>query len=109
VTLDERISMLSPIRDWFFDTETLLPVRVEDIGRAAVTTSLDYRHTAVNQPIPDNEFKPESGPDLKSVAAEPLKEGYTTRFLNVMDGSNGRMSVRWGMQGPKGTSSSGLN
>jgi hypothetical protein len=27
----------------------------------------------------------------------------------TIDGSNGSMSVRWGMKGPKGTSSSGLN
>jgi hypothetical protein len=43
------------------------------------------------------------------VPPEPLAEGYTRRFLNVHDGSDGRMSVRWGMKGPKGTRSGGLN
>jgi hypothetical protein len=98
---------LSPVRDWFFDATTLLPVRVEMVGSGGQT--IDYTHTRVNQPIPDEAFKPESGPDVKAVPAEPLAEGYTRRFLNVIDGSSGRMSVRWGMQGPKGTSSSGLN
>ena len=40
---------------------------------------------------------------------EPLDADYTTRFVNVRDGSDGRMSLRWGKLGPKGTSSSGLN
>jgi hypothetical protein len=39
---------------------------------------------------------------------EPLTKGQTHRFITVIDGTNGRMSVRWGTQGPKG-SSGGLN
>ena len=98
---------LSPIREWYIDTETLLPLRVETAGVASQT--IDYSHSRVNQPIPDKEFSPDTEPGVKAVDAEPLAEGYTLRFLNVVDGSNGRMSVRWGEKGPKGTRSGGLN
>jgi beta-lactamase regulating signal transducer with metallopeptidase domain len=98
---------LSPVREWFFDAATLLPVRVAMLGSGGQT--IDYTHTRVNQPIPDEEFRPDAGPNVKEAKPDPLAEGYTRRFLNVIDGSNGRMSVRWGMKGPKGTRSSGLN
>jgi hypothetical protein len=96
---------LSPIRDWYFDAATLLPIRIEMDGDYRI----DYTHTRVNQPIPEEEFRPDAGPNVRAVPADPLEEGYTRRFLNVNDGSSGRMSVRWGMKGPKGTKSSGLN
>ena len=82
-----------------------LPVRVELLGSYAI----DFTHTRINEPIPDEEFRPQTGADIKAVPSEPLPEGFTRRFLNINDGSSGRMSVRWGMKGPKGTSSSGLN
>jgi hypothetical protein len=98
---------LSPVRDWSIDAVSLLPLRLEELGDHPSAT--DYTHTRVNQPIPDAEFRPEAGPGLKAAKADPLEEGYTKRFLTVNDGSSGRMSVRWGMQGPKGTKSGGLN
>jgi hypothetical protein len=98
---------LSPIREWSIDATTLLPVRIEMIGLVAQT--IDYVHTNVNKPIPDEVFKPEAGAGVQEAAAEPLQEGYLSRFLRVNDGSSGRISVRWGMQGPKGTRSGGLN
>jgi RNA polymerase sigma factor (sigma-70 family) len=97
----------SAIREWLLDAETLLPLRVESAWTGFVT--IDFTHSRVNQEIPAKEFRPESGPDIKEAKAEPLPAGYTRRFLNVVDGSNGRMSLRWGMKGPKGVSSSGLN
>ena len=96
----------TPVLDWWIDTTTLRPVRVETLGSG--THSLDYTYASVNKPIRDEDFKPESGPGIKWGQAEPFLEGYKQRFLNVNDGSAGRMSVRWGMR-PKGTRSSGLN
>ena len=69
----------------------------------------DYRYTRINEPIPDEEFQPQTGPGVQLKDPLPLDEGYTRRFLNVVDGTNGRMSIRWGRKGPKGTYSSGLN
>jgi Big-like domain-containing protein len=100
--------------DWFIDAETLLPSRVETIliHSMRAHSSIDFSYARVNQPIPDEEFRPETiarAPRPKAESEPPLAEGYIRRFINVSDGSNGRISVRWGMKGPKGTSSSGLN
>jgi beta-lactamase regulating signal transducer with metallopeptidase domain len=93
----------SPV-DWFIDVESLLPVRI-DIG----TYTMDFTHPHLGEPIPDDLFRRRADPRIREAQAEPLAEGYTRRFLNVIDGSNGRMTVRWGSKGPGGTSSSGLN
>jgi hypothetical protein len=46
---------------------------------------------------------------VKAKGPEALDADYTQRFVNLCDGSDGRMSVRWGKVGPKARSSSGLN
>jgi hypothetical protein len=46
---------------------------------------------------------------LPPTPPEPLDADYTNRFINLGDGSDGNVSLRWGKKGPKGTSSSGLN
>jgi beta-lactamase regulating signal transducer with metallopeptidase domain len=96
---------LTPVRDWYIDAESLLTVRIEDDG--VLHTAFHYK--SVNEPISDVEFQPETAQGIEPKAPEPLDTGYTRRFLNVIDGTNGRMSVRWGKMGPKGRSSSGLN
>lgn len=98
---------LSPIREWYIDAQTLLPLRVESAQMGF--QMIDFHHSRVNQPTPDKEFRPDEEPGVKDVKAQPLDKNYTYRFLNVVDGSNGRMSIRWGAKGPKGTTSSGLN
>lgn len=95
--------LTSPI-DWYIDIESLLPLRM-DTG----FYSMDFSYPHLGEPIPDEFFRRQSGPGIREVGAEPMAEGYTRRFLNVIDGSNGRMSVRWGSKGPAGTTSSGLN
>lgn len=101
----KRLDLLTPVRDWYIDAQSFLPVRIERDGLRSA--SFDY--VSVNEPIPDDEFRPETGQGIEARGPEPLDENYTRRYLNVVDGSNGRMSVRWGKIGPKGTSSSGLN
>lgn len=107
VTKINAFDAVGPIREWYIDSQTLLPLRVEiaEMGFQMI----DFHHSRVNQPIPDKEFRPVEEPGVKDVKAQPLDKDYTYHFLNVVDGSNGRMSVRWGAKGPKGTTSSGLN
>jgi RNA polymerase sigma-70 factor (ECF subfamily) len=93
-------------RDSFIDAETLLPLRVE-AGTTAIFR-IDYTHTRINRPIPDEEFRPDSDPGVHA-GSDRLPEGYTSRFLSVNDGTTGRISVHWGMRGPKGTSQGGQN
>jgi hypothetical protein len=96
---------------------------------------MEFTYTGLNQPIPEEAFRPpsglgqptarkETGPMMEAytrrfwatlreawidVMTEPMRAGFTRRFLDVSDVSNGRMSVRWGMRGPKGTMASGRN
>ncbi len=106
VKLHPLSDTVSPVRDWFIDAQTLRPVRFLMNG----VIHSDFRYTRINEPIPDEEFQPETGPGIQNKDMEPLDEKYTRRFLNVVDGTNGRMSVRWGKFGEKGgRSSSGLN
>ncbi len=99
----------TPVCEWYIDANNGLPVRVERAGQGIFNVDLTYAR--VNDPIPDAEFLPVAAPGVAVRTDEPLLEGYTKRFLNVMDGTRGgRMSVRWGMEGPKGeTRSSGLD
>jgi RNA polymerase sigma factor (sigma-70 family) len=97
--------VLTTVREWYIDAETFLPLRVEAVGSAVY--SIDYTYSRVKEEIPEEEFRPEAGPDVRAQRPEPLEGGYTKRFLNVIDGSSGRMSVRWGMKGPTGNSRSG--
>jgi hypothetical protein len=68
-----------------------------------------FLYDRVNEPLPAGDFV---APKLDGLAPSPpetLGQGYTNRFINLRDGSDGRMSLRWGKKGPKSTSSSGLN
>jgi len=103
--MSRRLDRLTPVRDWYIDAQSFLPVRIERDG--LLSASFDY--VSVNEPIPDDEFQRETGQGIEILEPEPLDEDYTRRYLNVVDGSSGRISVRWGKIGPKGTSSSGLN
>jgi hypothetical protein len=95
-------------RDWLFDAETLLPVVEEEFA-----SIFHFRHDVVyhrvNEPLPVEAFQPPADAALNRRDLEPLGEGYNRRFLNACDGSDGRMTVRWGKTGPAGRSSSGLN
>ena len=96
------------IRRWWIDGETLMPLSVETCGTTSWALST-FEYVRVNETMPDPEFHPPVASVMPPEPPEPLGEGYDTRFLNVMDGINGRMSVRWGKRGPKGVSSGGLN
>jgi hypothetical protein len=93
---------------WFVDPTSHLPEGVEQCASYGVfRTRFIYR--SINQAIPAAEFAIPKIPGMTPDQPEPLGDGYTNRFVNLRDGSDGRMSVRWGKFGPKGRSSSGLN
>ena len=93
---------------WRIDAQTGRPVEVQGVsGFYLVRTRFLY--DAVNQPPPPQAFTVPKVAGLPSTPPEVLDADYTSRFVNLRDGSDGRMSVRWGKTGPKGRSSSGLN
>jgi hypothetical protein len=101
----QRAQHLTGFQEWLIDQETALVFQVAS-GRVMRT---QFAYEAVNEDIPATIFAVPAGEGITRKVAEPLDEGYSKRFLNVSDGTNGRMSLRWGKQGKKGTNSSGLN
>lgn len=96
------------VTDWWIDAETFLPTRVvSSFGGHQTTTDLAY--SDVNAKLPLQRFQPPADEAAQKEDPAPLGEKYDTRFLQLGDGSNGRVSCRWGMTGSGGTSSSGLN
>ena len=94
---------------WWIDAESYLTLQVGvDSGRNYILKRFNY--LTINEAIDVLEFRPDFVKGVKPQVPEPLKEGYDTRFLKLIDGSgDGRMSVRWGQYGPKGRRSGGLN
>lgn len=93
---------------WYIDTSTLLPLQLVYYGPGSVSRRV-FEYEQINGPIPGARFQPPD-PD-NTVPEEPtaLSPGYDRRYLTVKDGSDGHLSLRWGMMGPKGTRNSGLN
>lgn len=91
--------------EWLIDPQTHRPAEVIQYHEGFVFRQR-FRHETVNSPLAIERFLP---PSMPPEPLEPLDSGHTNRFVNIMDGSDGRMSVRWGKEGPAGASSSGLN
>ncbi|MBL9138253.1 MAG: Ig-like domain-containing protein [Verrucomicrobiales bacterium] len=100
--------LLASARTWWIDAKDFRLRLLEEQSNYGGSQSW-YLRDLENEPIPDSEFRPSAGQNVVVQPADPLAEGYTVRTLSVRDGSDGRMSVRWGMQGPPGATSSGLN
>jgi beta-lactamase regulating signal transducer with metallopeptidase domain len=97
------------VNTWLIDGETYMPMKMlQESSYGELNCRFEYER--INQVFDNSEFKPESVTSIAGEPEEPLGEGYETRFITIVDGTeNGRMSVRWGKQGSKGTVSSGLN
>ncbi len=104
----EAKDIWASIRTWWVDAKEHRLILLEDHSNFGGSETW-FIASRINERILDSEFRPSMGPNVVIQPLDPLTEGYTVRTLNVRDGSDGRMSVRWGMQGPKGTMSSGLN
>jgi outer membrane lipoprotein-sorting protein len=95
------------ITTYWFDAEKFLPVRI--IQTDTNKYQFDFVYDSLNTPLSDKQFQYDGPDSYTAEKPEALDEGYTERSIIVHDGSDGRMSGRWGKKGPKGTSSSGLN
>lgn len=94
--------------EWRIDPRTY---RVQETTRFTVShiDRTKFLYDSVNKRLPEGDFSIPTLKGLSPVLPEPLDADYTNRFLNLLDGSDGHMSLRWGKKGPKGTSSDGLN
>jgi hypothetical protein len=96
------------LTQWWIDELNYRPVELRQYGDGYEFRSR-FLYDAVNEPLLPAAFAAPVSSNLKQEPPEALDAAYTNRFLNVRDGADGQMSVRWGKQGPKGTSSGGLN
>ena len=96
------------LNQWWIDARTGLPMEMVKFHEGGVFRTR-YFFDAINTPLKDDVFATPKIEGLPTSAPDALDADYTNRYVVIRDGSDGRMSARWGKQGPKGTSSSGLN
>jgi hypothetical protein len=106
VTFTPFMTPIGFLAQWWIDTRTgrLLENLVywdNDVKRVR------FFYDTVNQPLPVGEFSIPKINGVSPVPAESLGVGYTNRFINLRDGSDGNMNIRYGKEGLKGKSSSG--
>jgi hypothetical protein len=100
--------LMGRLTQWRIDAQTCRPVEVKTFYEFGVTRDR-FHYDTVNEPLPAAAF---AVPRLEGVSPTPpeaLDADYTNRFINLRDGSDGILSVRWGKKGPQGVHSSGLN
>jgi hypothetical protein len=93
--------------DWLIDARTLLPVLCQTFG-TWTAFSEEFVYERVNQPMSDATFQVSAAAGASRRPSQ-LEAGYDHLFLKACDGSDGRMSARWGERGPKGSKDGGLN
>jgi hypothetical protein len=107
----DRIPGMTPygsLIQWWINPRKYRPAQITLFGSGYVSRSR-FLYDSVNEPLSAGNFAVPKLEGLSPTSPEPLDAGYTNRFINLRDGSDGNMSVRWGKKGPEGTSSSGLN
>lgn len=92
---------------WWIDANTGRPLAIRQPYNDFITRTR-FLYAPASQILSPKDF---AIPKIDGLlpAMEPLSAGYTNRFINLRDGSDNNMSVRWGKKGPAGSSSSGLN
>jgi tRNA A-37 threonylcarbamoyl transferase component Bud32 len=108
---NEPGGVLAGKMEWWIDAETLLPVQAVHDSQFGCET-VRFHYDELNQPLPAAAFQPpvEPGAGVKSDDWYERKlEPDENRFLTIKDGGDGRMTGRFGVSGPSGTTSSGLN
>ena len=93
--------------EWLIDKQTLLPVAFEEFGSNPLR--YEFAFDSIDKDLPAATFAPPTDAGLAPSKPDSLGDGYDQHFVNALDGSAGRLSVRWGKTGTGRTSSSGLN
>lgn len=94
---------------WQFDPQTYLPRQCRVYASHGAQAIYDYAIEPITEPLPVSAFQPIGLNGLKPAPLQELGRGYDERFIRILDGSNGVMSVRWGKRGEAGEISTGLN
>jgi hypothetical protein len=98
----------SSIELWWVDAETYLPTQmIRDAARTIVTRR--YVYDRINAPIGISEFRPDFVQGIEPQRPEPLGEKYDSRYITIFDGTEGGVSIWWGMKGQGGTRNRGAS
>jgi hypothetical protein len=108
IHLLEAIVRDGQMMQWQIDAQTLRPAEVARFYRNSVMR-YRFHYDVVNEQLPPETFAVPKPEGVTPSSAEVLDANYTNHFINLRDGSDGRISVRWGKEGPKGVRSGGLN
>ena len=92
---------------WWIDPDNYRPAQITVFDPGYVLRQR-FLYDSVNEPLPAADFAVPQLAGLSPVPPEPLDADYTSRFINLSDGSDGNMNVGPGKKGPKGTSSGGF-
>lgn len=93
---------------WQVDAQSGRPLEVAQYFDDFVLRTR-FIYDAINLPLPAEDFAVPKIAGLSPAPPDALDKDYTKRFVTLRDGSDGSTSLRWGKEGPKGTSSDGLN
>jgi len=102
------IAVWGELTQWWIDPRTALPAQLVQFRDSGLERTRFF-YDAINESLPASDF---ALPHIEGVSPEKpeaLDADHTRRFVIVRDGSDGRMSGRWGKKGPKATASTGLN
>jgi len=102
------MSRWAELNQWWIDARTALPVEAVKFHEHGCFRTR-YLYEAINTPLEASAFAMPKIEGLPASPPEALDSDYTNRYVVIRDGSDGRISARWGKQGPKGSSSGGLN
>jgi hypothetical protein len=91
--------------EWEIDTKNGLPSEVRDFFSGMISRTRFFYHSTPRKA----KFKAPTLLGPLGAKVKPLENGYDHRFVDMSDGSNGTITLRWGQRGPKGTLGSGLN
>lgn len=96
-------------QDWLINSETHFPVICEQYA-SPIPGRYEFSYDKIDRPLPDELFQLPQGNALSPTDIERLGDGFDRHFLKIHDGSNHRLSIRWGKFSAKGRqSSSGLD
>jgi hypothetical protein len=93
---------------WWIDPETYRPAQITVFDVGGGVSRLRFLYDSVNEPLPAGDFAVPLVDRLEAVPPESLNADYTNRFINLSDGSDGNMKIRYGKQGPKGVVDGGF-
>ena len=91
--------------EWVIDANKAMPSEVRTFDSTGTIRTRFFYH----QTSPETLFKMPSISVAIQTNAKPLEQGYDHRFVDMSDGSDGTIKLRWGQRGKKGTLGSGLN